>query len=83
MKKKCRKLLTIFLWNILYKTLFETKFVGTWGTNVEKYPWRNYLPNKILIKNSRKKYFLAVFLTNLQKNSHVIREFLVVHANIL
>ena len=38
-------------------------FAQTWGTknifNPNNYPWRNYLPIKILIINSRKKSFLA------------------------
>jgi len=65
-----------FLQNILYKTLFATNFVGNicefYNFVENNYPRRNYLPIKILKKNSRKKYFLANFLTNLQENSHVI-----------
>jgi len=83
MKKKiCRKLLPIFLQNILYKTLFVTNFVGNtcefYNFVGNNYPRRNYLPIKILGKSSRKKPFLAIFLTNLQENSHVILEFVVV-----
>jgi len=77
MKKKiCRKLLPIFLQNILYKTLFTTNFVGNtyefYNFVGNNYPRKNFLSIKILRKNSRKKFFLAIFLTNLQKKSHVI-----------
>jgi len=67
-KKNCKKLLPIFLQNILYKTLFATNFVGnTFKFNNfvrNDYPRRNYLPIKILRKNDRKKSFLANFFNN-------------------
>jgi len=75
-KKNCRKLLLIFLQNILYKTLFATNFLGNtcefYNFVGNNYPRRNYLPIKILKKNSRKSLFLQICLTNLQENSHVI-----------
>jgi len=65
MKKYCRKLLPIFLQNISHKTLYATNFVGStceFYNFVEyNYPRRNYLPIKILRKNSKKKSFLAKF----------------------
>ena len=65
MKKNCRKLLSIFLQNILYKTLFTTNFVGNtcefYNFAGNNYLRKNYLPVKIPIKNSRKKSFLANF----------------------
>jgi len=68
-KKICRKLLSIFLQNILYKTLFATNFVKNtcefYNFIGNNYPRRNYLSIKILRKNSRKKLFLVIFLTNL------------------
>ena len=54
-KKNYRKLLPIFLENILCKTLFVTNFVKN------NYSQKNYLLIKILRKNSIKKYFLANF----------------------
>jgi len=57
----CRKLLPIFLQNILYKTIFATNFVGNtyefYNFIGNNYPRRNYLPIKILRENSRKKIF--------------------------
>jgi len=51
------------LQNILYKTLFATNFVGNtcefYNFVGNNYPQRNYLPIKILRKDSRKKPFLA------------------------
>jgi len=62
-KEICRKLLPIFLQNILYKTLFATNFIRNicefYNFVGNNYPRRNYLPIKILRKNSRKKPFLA------------------------
>jgi len=62
-KKNCRKLLPIFLQNILYKKIFVTNFVENtcefYNFVGNNYPWRNYLPIKILRINSRKKSFLA------------------------
>jgi len=55
MKKICRKLLPIVLQNILYKILFASNFVRN------NYLRRNYLQIRFLEKNSRKKYFLAIF----------------------
>jgi len=64
-KKICKKLLPIFLQNILYKTLFATNFVRNtckfYNFVGNNYPRRNYLPIKFLRKNSRKKSFLANF----------------------
>jgi len=61
---------------MLYKTLFTTNFVrNTYQFYIfvkNNYPRSNYLSIKILRKNSRKKFFLANFLTNLQKKSHLI-----------
>jgi len=58
-----KKLLPIFLQNILYKTLFETNFIENtykFYKFVENdYPRKNYLPIKIFRKNSRKKFFLV------------------------
>ena len=55
----------MFLQNILYKTLFATNFVRNtcefYNFVGNNYPRRNYLPIKILRKNSRKKPFLAIF----------------------
>ena len=51
----CRKLLPIFLQNILYKTLFTKNFVRN------NYPQKNCWSIKILRKNSRKKSFLVNF----------------------
>jgi len=49
----------------LYKTLFATNFVENtcefYNFVGNNYPRRNYLPIKILKKNSRKKSFLANF----------------------
>jgi len=63
-KNICRKLLQIFLQNILYKTLFATNFVRNtcefYNFVGNNYPRRNYLPIKILRKYSRKKPFLAI-----------------------
>jgi len=65
MKKICRKLLPIFLKNILYKTLFATNFVKNtckfYNFVGNNYPRKNYLPIKILRENVRKKSFLANF----------------------
>jgi len=92
-EKNCKKLLSIFLQNTLYKIFFATNFV--WNTykfynfvgNTYKfynflgndYPRRNYLLIKILRKMTKKEnFFLQIFLTNLQKKFHVIWEFLIV-----
>jgi len=60
-----RKLLPIFLQNILYKTSFATNFVGNtcefYNFVANNYLRRNYLQIKILRKISRKKSFLANF----------------------
>ena len=65
-KKNCRKLLPIFLQNILYKKLFVTNFVENtcefYNFVGNNYPWRNYLPIKILRINSRKKIFSCKLL---------------------
>jgi len=79
-KKNCRKLLPIFLQNILYKTFFATNFVGnTWEfyNFVENnYPRKNYLPIKILRKNNRKKSFLVnIFNKFVKKISYNMRIF--------
>ena len=62
-KKNCKKLLPIFLQNILHKTLFATNFVGNtckfYNFVGNNYPRRNYLSIKILRKNCKKKSFLA------------------------
>jgi len=64
-KKICKKLLPIFLQNILYKTLFATNFVGNickfYNFVGNNYSQRNYLPIKILRKNDKKKSFLVIF----------------------
>ena len=64
-KKKFKTLLPIFLQNILYKTLFATNFVRNtcefYNFVENNYPRSNYLPIKILRKNSRKKSFHANF----------------------
>jgi len=80
MKFFLRKLLSIFLQNILYKTLFATNFVeNTWkfyNFVRNNYPRRNYLPIKILIKNSRKKSFFTIFFNKfVRKFSYNIRIF--------
>ena len=81
-KKNCRKFLSIYLQNILYKTLFATNFVGNtcefYNFVGNNYSQRNYLPIKILKKIAGKILFLQIILTNLQENSHVIWDFLVV-----
>jgi len=64
-KKICKKLLPIFLQNILYKTLFATNFVRNtckfYNFVGNNYPQKNYLPIKIFRKNGRKKSFLTIF----------------------
>jgi len=67
-KKNCKKLLQIFLQNILYKTLFATnivrntyKFYNFVGND---YPRKNYLSIKIF----RKKSFLTIFFNKFTKN---------------
>jgi len=81
MKKNLQEIATIFLQNILYKTLFAKNFVGNTyefynfvGNNYPQnnYPRNKYLPIKILRKNGKKKFFLQIFSTNLQENSPVI-----------
>jgi len=71
MKKIYRKLLPIFLQNILYKTFFATNFVGNtcefYNFVRNNYPRRNYLPIKILRTNSRKNSFLANFVNKFAK----------------
>jgi len=71
MKKNCRKLLSIFLKNILYKTFFATNFIRNtcefYNFVENNYPQRNYLPIKILKKNNRKKSFLANFINKFAK----------------
>jgi len=66
----------IFVQNILYKTIFTINFVGNtyefYNFEGNNYPRKNYLPIKILREHSRKRYFLAIFLTNLQEKSHMI-----------
>jgi len=65
MKKNCRKLLSIFLQNILYKTFFTINFVENtyefYNFVGNNYSQKNYLSIKILRKNNRKKYFLVNF----------------------
>jgi len=65
MKKNLQEIAPFFLQNILYKTLFATNFVGNtcefYNFVGNNYPQRNYLPIKILRKNSRKMSFLAIF----------------------
>jgi len=83
MKKKLQEIAANFLQNILYKTLFTINFVrNTYEFNNfvgNNYPQKNYLPIKILKKNSRKKsVFLQFFLTNLKKKIHIILKILVV-----
>ena len=57
--------MSIFLQNVLYKILFTTNFVGNtcefYNFEGNNYPRRNYIPIKILRKNSKKKSFLANF----------------------
>jgi len=64
-KKNCKKLLSIFLQNILYKTLLATNFVGDtckfYNFVGNDYPRRNYLPIKSFRKNGRKMSFLPNF----------------------
>ena len=55
MKVFYKKLLPIFLHNILYKTLFAKKNVRN------NYLRRNYLSIKILCKNDKKKFFVINF----------------------
>jgi len=66
----------------LYKTLFATNFVENtckfYNFAGNDYSRRNYLPIKILRENDRKSLFLQIFLTNLQKKTHVIWEFVIV-----
>ena len=75
-KKICKKLLPIFLQNILYKILFAINFVGNtckfYNFVRNDYPQKNYFPIKILRKNDRKKFFLANFFNNLQERYDVI-----------
>ena len=70
-KKIYRKLLPIFLQNILYKTLFATSFVRNtcefYNFVGNNYSPRNYLPIKILRKNSRKKSFLVKFFNKFER----------------
>jgi len=70
-KKICRKLLPIFLQNILYKTLFATNFVENtckfYNFVGNDYPRKNYLPIKNLRKNGRKKSILANFFIKFAK----------------
>jgi len=79
-KKNCRKLLPIFLQNILYKILLTTNFVWTtyefYNFIENNYPQKNYLLIKILIKNSKKRYFLVICFNKFAKKiSHNIRIF--------
>ena len=76
LKKIYRKLLSMFLQNILYKIFFTTNFV--WNT-YESYNFvrnnylrRNYLPIKILRKNSRKKSFLTNYFNKFIKKNLII-----------
>jgi len=73
MKKNCKKLLPIFLQNILYKTLFATNFVGNtykfYNFVGNNYPRKNYLSIQLLGKIVGKSLFLQILLTNLQENS--------------
>jgi len=82
MKKFCKKLLPIFLKNILYKILSTTNFVRNtckiYNFVGNDYPRKNYLPIKILRKISKKNLFLKIFLTNLQEKFHVIQKYLTV-----
>ena len=72
-KRICKKLLLIFLQNILYKSLFVTNFVGNtykFDNFVENnYPQRNCLPIKILRKNDRKKSFFANFFNKFARKN--------------
>ena len=81
-KEICKKLLSIFLQNILYKTPFAKNFVRNtcefYNFVGNNYPRRNYCQLKFLEKIAGKSLFLQIFLTNLQENSHVIWEFVVV-----
>jgi len=65
MKKNCKKLLLIFLQNILYKTLFAINFIRNtcefYNFVGNNYPRKNYLSIKIFRKDSRKKSFLIKF----------------------
>jgi len=69
-KKICKKLLLIFLQNILYKTLSATNFVGNtckfYNFVGNDYLWRNYLSIKIFTKNGKKPSFLANFFNKLE-----------------
>jgi len=71
--------LPILLQNILYKTLFTTNFVENtyefYNFVGNNYSGRNYLPIKILRKNSRKKSFLANFFKFARKFSCNMRIF--------
>jgi len=71
MIKICKKLLSIFSQNILYKTFFTTKFVENtyefYNFVENTYPLRNYLSIKILRKNSRKKKFLTTFFNKFER----------------
>jgi len=66
-----KKLLLIFLQNILYKILFATNFIGNtckfYNFVRNNYSRRNYLSTKILRKNDRKKSFLANFFNRFAK----------------
>jgi len=80
MKKNCKKLLSIFLLNILYKILFTTNFVGNtsefYNFVKNNYPRRNDLLIKIFRKNSMKKFLLAIFFNKfVKKITYNIRNF--------
>jgi len=64
-KKICKKLLPIFLLNILYKTLFATNFVKNtckfYNFVENNYPRKNYLSIKIFNKNDKKKISCKYF----------------------
>jgi len=89
MKKYLQEIAANFLQNILYKTLFATNFVRNtcefYNFVGNNYPRRNYLPIKILKKNSRKKPFLTncfnkfarKFPYNMRICSSVSRSFLI------
>ena len=65
MNKICRKLLPIFLKNVLYKTLFATNFVGNickfYNFVGNNYTRRNYLSIKILRKIAKKVFSCKFF----------------------
>ena len=72
----CKKLLPIFLQNILCKTLFTTNFAGNdyefYNFVENNYSKRNYLPIKILSKIRRKKSFLANYFNKFEKKKKLI-----------